>query len=56
MSEPRDVKPFVGSLIVPYFMDYRMIEAIMRDEKCSKAKAKDILAKLWKEAPGHGHS
>ncbi len=56
MSEPRDVKPFVGGLTVPYFMDFKMIEAIMRDEKCSKQKAKDILAKIWKETPGHGNS
>lgn len=38
-------------MTLPYFMDFRMIEATMRDEKCTMQKARDILYKLWKDRP-----
>lgn len=52
----RDVKPFVALGVVPYFMDRKLIQALMSSDRLSRKMAIKRLYKLWKEAPGHGNS
>lgn len=51
----RDVKPFVGQLTVPYFMDLKLINAMCLDRECTITEAKDILYRKWMRETGHGH-
>jgi hypothetical protein len=51
----RDVKPFVSMGVVPYFMDFKMIEALMRSDRVTRKTAIKRLTKLWLEAEGHGN-
>ena len=51
---PRDVTPFVGDLLVPYFMDRRMIAEWMEEIGCDRKEAVALLTKKWKREKGHG--
>ena len=51
----RDVKPFVGSLVVPYFMDIKLIASWMEEIGCDRAEAIELLTKKWMKEKDRGH-
>ncbi len=55
MSEPRDVKPFVGQLTVPYFMDRKMIAEVMAERRIEVGAAIAFLQRKWTEEKGRGN-
>jgi hypothetical protein len=48
-------KPFVGGLVVPYFMDHKMIKQVMTERDCTKQEAIEALTKLWMKEKGRGN-
>ncbi len=55
MSEPRDVKPFVGQLTVPYFMDRKMIAQTMVERQVEVGAAIAFLKRKWDKEKGRGN-
>lgn len=53
---PRDVKPFVGQLTVPYFLDRRLVKQVMIERRCTKIGAQAILTRRWMKEKGRGNS
>lgn len=52
----RDVKPFVGDLTVPYFMDSKLIQQTMIERGLERQAAIRFLQNKWMKEESHGHS
>lgn len=51
----RDVKPFVGGLVVPYFLDRKMIAETMAERRVEVGAAIAFLQRKWDREKGRGH-
>lgn len=51
----RDVKPFVGDLTVPYFMDLKLIQQAMLERSLNRQAAIRFLQNKWMKEEGHGN-